>query len=234
MLHIYINTLLGRGSEKVLFYGKMSIIEVPGIYRKIYGQFEVYNRGFSCDFISSQFASHHTRARKVSFLFARDGIGKHNIMFRFLLFSSYHNTLHLSDKNIRTHTWLKFQILSWRKSSGSSSFFFCFVLFLFCFVLFCFCYCLFVVCFCFLFVCLVFVFFCFVLFCFLCLFVWFFFCFVLFCFVFCFCLFSFFFLFLFFVFCFLRCTKRKPRDVAKSCPYRCAQRRANPLYCISV
>ena len=171
MLHIYINTLLGRGSEKVLFYGKMSVIEVPGIYRKIYCQLEVYNRGFSCDFISSQFASHHTRARKVSFLFARDDIGKHNIMFRFLLFSSYHNTLHLSDKNIRTHTWLKFQILSWRKSSGSSGFFvlFCFVLLCFVLVLFCFVFVivclLFVVAFC-LFVCLFVCFFFLFFFCF--------------------------------------------------------------------
>ena len=49
-------------------------------------------RGFSCDVISSQFATHHTRDRHVGFLLAWHGIGKHNKMSHYFLFSSYHNT----------------------------------------------------------------------------------------------------------------------------------------------
>ena len=51
------------------------------------------------------------------FLFAQDGIGKHNKMFRYFLFTLYHITkLQLSNKNISKHTRLKFQFLPWSKS----------------------------------------------------------------------------------------------------------------------
>ena len=57
-------------------------------------------------------ASYHTRDRHVGFLFAQPNIRKHNKMFCNFLSSSNHNTkLHLSDKNISTHTQLTFK--SW-------------------------------------------------------------------------------------------------------------------------
>ena len=62
----------------------------------------------------AKFASSHTCDRHVGFLFARDGIGKHNCYF---LFSSYHITyLQHKDKKNTTHNRLKFQILPWSKS----------------------------------------------------------------------------------------------------------------------
>ena len=46
----------------------------------------------------------HVCDRHVRFLITWNGIGKYNKMFRYFLFSSYHNTkLQLSDKNISTH-----------------------------------------------------------------------------------------------------------------------------------
>ena len=61
-------------------------------------------RGFSCD-------------RHVGFPFTCEGIGKSNKMFYYFLFSSYHITkLQPSDKNINTHTRVKFQILPYSKS----------------------------------------------------------------------------------------------------------------------
>ena len=57
----------------------------------------------------ANFASHHTRDRHVGFLSTLSSIGKHNKMSQNFLFSAYNNTkLHLSGKNISTHTWLKF------------------------------------------------------------------------------------------------------------------------------
>ena len=69
------------------------------------------NRGFYVTSYQANFASHHTRDRHVGFLFAWDGIAKHNKMYRYFLFSSYDIIkLQLSDKNIRTDILLKFQI----------------------------------------------------------------------------------------------------------------------------
>ena len=60
----------------------------------------------------ANFASHHTRDRHVGFQFTCEGIGKSNKMYHYFLFSSYHITkLQPSDKNINTHTRMKFQIL---------------------------------------------------------------------------------------------------------------------------
>ena len=65
----------------------------------------------------ANFASRHTRHRHVGFLFTCERIGKSNKMFHYFLFSSYHITkLQPSDKNINTHTQMKFQILPWNKS----------------------------------------------------------------------------------------------------------------------
>ena len=59
----------------------------------------------------ANFASHPTRDRHVGFFFAWVGMGKYNKMSLYFSFSSYHNTkLRPSDKNIKTHTRLKFQI----------------------------------------------------------------------------------------------------------------------------
>ena len=94
---------------------------IMGYIQKLYHPIE----GFHVTSYQANFASHHTRNRHVGFLFAGDGIGKHNKMFRYFLFSSYHITkLQLSDKNISTHNWLKIQILPWSKSKSSSVFFF--------------------------------------------------------------------------------------------------------------
>ena len=74
-----------------------------------------YNRqchpieGFYVSSYQANFASHHTRDRHVCFLSAQDGIGKKQQKFHYFLFSSYHITeLQLSDRNITTHTQLKF------------------------------------------------------------------------------------------------------------------------------
>ena len=71
--------------------------------------------GFHVTSYQENFAGRHTRNRHVGFLFARDGIGKHNKMLRYFLFSSYHITKLLSNKNISAHTRLKFQIFLWSK-----------------------------------------------------------------------------------------------------------------------
>ena len=69
------------------------------------------------------FASHHTRDRHVGFQFTCEGIGKSNKICHYFLFSSYHKTkLQPSDKNINTHTRMKFQILPWSKSKVPASF----------------------------------------------------------------------------------------------------------------
>ena len=53
----------------------------------------------------------------VSFPHMQSGIGKHNKMSQNFSFSLYHNTkLQLSDKNISTHTQMKFKILLWSES----------------------------------------------------------------------------------------------------------------------
>ena len=67
------------------------------------------NRGFHVTSYQADFASHRTFHHHVGFLFTWRGIGKHKKMSRNFLFSSYHNTkLHPSDKNISTHTHVKF------------------------------------------------------------------------------------------------------------------------------
>ena len=73
--------------------------------------------GFSCAVLSSQFVSYHTHVCHVGFLSAGwYWYWENNKMWHCFLLSSYHITkLKLSDKNIRTHTWLKFQILPWSK-----------------------------------------------------------------------------------------------------------------------
>ena len=78
--------------------------------------------------VKVNFASHHTRNHNVCFLFAQDGIVKHNKILCY--FISYHNIkLELSDKDISTHTLsLLLKIIS-----NSSNVFCCF----FFFVLFC-------------------------------------------------------------------------------------------------
>ena len=40
----------------------------------------------------ANFPSHHPRDRHVGFLLGWNGLGKHNKMSRYFLFSSYHNT----------------------------------------------------------------------------------------------------------------------------------------------
>ena len=58
--------------------------------------------GFHVTSYQANFASHHTHDRHVGF--PSHGIGKHNKMFCYFLFSSYHIIkLQLSDKNISTH-----------------------------------------------------------------------------------------------------------------------------------
>ena len=53
--------------------------------------------------------SHNTCDCHVGFLLVWHGIGKHNKMSCYFLFSSYHNTkLVQGDKNISTHTQCKF------------------------------------------------------------------------------------------------------------------------------
>ena len=64
--------------------------------------------GFFVTSYQANFASHPTRDRHVSFLFAYPGINTTKCSCYFL-YSSYHKTkLGLSDKNIKTHTRLKF------------------------------------------------------------------------------------------------------------------------------
>ena len=66
--------------------------------------------GFAVTSYPANFASHHTRDRHVGFLFPQSGIVKHNKMSQNFSFSSYQNTkLQVSDKNISTHTWVKFK-----------------------------------------------------------------------------------------------------------------------------
>ena len=48
--------------------------------------------GFHVTSYQANIASHHTRDRHVGFLLALNGIGKHNKMSRYFLFSLYHNT----------------------------------------------------------------------------------------------------------------------------------------------
>ena len=48
--------------------------------------------GFHVTSYQANFASHPTRDRHVGFLLAWRGIGKHDKMSRYFLFSSYHNT----------------------------------------------------------------------------------------------------------------------------------------------
>ena len=65
--------------------------------------------GFHVTSFQADFASHHTCDRHVGFLFARYCKTQQNAPF--LLFSSFDIIKYqLSDKNIRTHTRLKFQI----------------------------------------------------------------------------------------------------------------------------
>ena len=72
--------------------------------------------GFHVTSYQANFASHRTHDHHVGFLFTCKGIGKSNKMFPNFLFSSYHITkLQLSDKYIKTHIRMKFQMLSWRK-----------------------------------------------------------------------------------------------------------------------
>ena len=74
-------------------------------------------RGFSCDVISSQFCKSSYLRPPCWFPFAWPGIGKYNKLSDYFLISSYHNTkLRPSDKIIKIHTWLKFQILLQSKS----------------------------------------------------------------------------------------------------------------------
>ena len=84
-------------------------------------------RGFSCDIISSQLCKSSFLWLPCWFPSAWPGIAKYNKMSRYFLSSSYHNTkLRPSDKNIKTHTRLKFQILLQSQSDKSNSMFCCF------------------------------------------------------------------------------------------------------------
>ena len=75
------------------------------------------NRGFSCDVISSQFCKSSYLRPPCWFPVAWPGIGKNNKISHYFLISSYHNTkLRPSDKIIKIHTRLKFQILLQSKS----------------------------------------------------------------------------------------------------------------------
>ena len=67
--------------------------------------------GFHVTSCQANFASHHTHNRHVGFLFMCEGIGKSNKMFHNFSFSSFHITKSQpNDKNISTHTRMKFQI----------------------------------------------------------------------------------------------------------------------------
>ena len=67
------------------------------------------NRGFSCDVIANKFCKSSYSRPPCWFPFVWLSIGKYNKMPRYFLFSSYHNIeLRPSDKNIKTHTRLKF------------------------------------------------------------------------------------------------------------------------------
>ena len=71
-----------------------------------------FNRGFSCDVISSQFCKSSFSQPPCWFLYAWPGIGKYNKMSRNFLFSSNHNAkLRLRNKHTKTHTRLKFWVL---------------------------------------------------------------------------------------------------------------------------
>ena len=77
--------------------------------------------GFHVTSYKANFSSHPTRDHHVGFLL--HGIGKCNKMSCYFLYSSNHITKLLpSDKNIKTHTQLKFQILLWSKSKVTAGF----------------------------------------------------------------------------------------------------------------
>ena len=70
-------------------------------------------RGFSCDFISSQFCKSSYSRPPCWFPLYMERYRKIQQNF---LFSSYHNTkLQQNDKNISTHTLLEFQVFLWSK-----------------------------------------------------------------------------------------------------------------------
>ena len=76
-----------------------------------------WDRGFSCDVISSQCCKLSSCDRYVDFFSHCPVLGKRDKLCCYFLFSSYCNTkLRLSDRNVSTHALLKFQILLWSKS----------------------------------------------------------------------------------------------------------------------
>ena len=75
----------------------------------------------------ANFESHRPHDRHVGFLSPQSGIGKHNKMSQNFSFIIYHYTkLQLSDKNINSHTQVKFEILLWSESKIIARFFFFF------------------------------------------------------------------------------------------------------------
>ena len=97
--------------------------DIPPYIGKINAAEKWRIEGFHVMSYQNNFAGHHTHDRHVGFLFAQSDIGKYNIMqLRFLFRSHRFTKLQLSDKNIGTHTWLKFWILVWRKSKVSAYF----------------------------------------------------------------------------------------------------------------
>ena len=79
--------------------------------------------GFHVTSYQANFASHHTCNRSVGFFSAQGGIWKYSKMSHYFLSSLFYTTkLKLRDKNITTHTRLKFQILIWSKSKETAFF----------------------------------------------------------------------------------------------------------------
>ena len=82
--------------------------------------------GFHVMSYESNSASHNIRDLHVGFLSLQFDIEKHNKMSQNFSFSSYRNTkIQLRDKNISTHTWMKFKILWWSKSKITACLFVC-------------------------------------------------------------------------------------------------------------
>ena len=87
------------------------------------GKLLYLNTRFSCNVISSQFCKSSYLRPPCLFPFAWPGIIKYNKMPHYFLISSYHKTkLRPSDKIIKIHTRLKFQILLQSISKVPASF----------------------------------------------------------------------------------------------------------------
>ena len=104
--------------ELGLFIYRMYLVFVLPVYFAIQPSLIFCTiEGFHVTSYQAHFASHLTGGRHVGFHSLHSGVGKYNQMPQNFLFSLYHKTkLQLSDKNISTHTQVKFKILLWSES----------------------------------------------------------------------------------------------------------------------